>query len=218
MFAVLNPMEEFVDLLPLPDDPASLLWLENEVLDLDLLSNPVPDVEEDAAAHSTSLLPSTSANSCEPDDFRGSDLRVVLRFDKPANGNTTAKAVAKAPAAGRKSYRQRQKQEIQLLRAHVADLQNELTVLQQGESSKEVSSGSSMRSEPVPGSLKWQRVVKQECQMRELAEEENRKLRQTVQERIRMAKSLERLLLQHEMIRTVRGPSSMGFCITKCAY
>lgn len=198
-------MEEAVDR---PEAPASLLWIGNEELDLDLFGIPLLDAEDDDAALSVddSLFVSFDSQQEKHGSSSSSssdDLRVFLR---PNNRTSNTRAVIQG-AGHRPSHRQRQKQDIQMLRTHVAELERELRFLQSGASTKAASNASSMQiaSPLTPTSGSGRRpIAKQQFQARESAEQENRMLRQTLQERIHMAKSLERVLLQHESVRSVR--------------
>lgn len=194
-------MEKSVELSPLSEDAASLLWLESEALDLDLFNFPLYDAEDNDAASSASPL--TADSPTETEDSNSDVLRVVVPFNKQSKSPDAANTAS----VRRLSYRQRQKQDLQMLRAHVADLEHELRFLQSAASMKAHTGTSSTGSPPIgmsTDSSGWQLVAKQQFLARELAEEENKILRQTLQERICMAKSLERVLLQHEMIRSVR--------------
>ncbi|KAJ0395710.1 hypothetical protein ATCC90586_004791 [Pythium insidiosum] len=84
----------------------------------------------------------------------------------------------------------RQKQEIEYLRAQVAELEARLEELQRDAAP---SSGASSEP-PTPAALAWQRIASHQQNEKQRAEIENVKLREMLTEQLKIARGLERLL------------------------
>jgi hypothetical protein len=127
----------------------------------------------------------------EDDTALGSKLSDAS-FGETLSATTESRVAAtKTPATGAlRSARQRRRDELVYLRSVVDDLEDQLVTLKSH--GDETSDGTAGSEEPL--AFVWQELASRQYEQRQRAEVENVKLRTMLEEQIRVAKNLERVL------------------------
>ncbi|GLE03653.1 hypothetical protein PINS_up012555 [Pythium insidiosum] len=184
-----------------PQQPWDELSLDVETLDAALA---YVDAYDESVLDSGDSTPSDSMHSGTPPPTSadGADAETPVGRGKRSGG----------------ASRSRQKDEIQYLRRHVSELEYKLAQLKRtaplnnsdgdGDGDGDGGHSGAVRP-PLPAPSMWEAVAERQYAQRHLAEVENAKLRSMLEEQIKVAKALERLLRKRAVTELMSAEGSL---------